>query len=217
MQVLQAWFLYKEESLRKKQRLAAAAETRRARLVREGASQWLRVAGALAESRANLATQQQVQVTASELIASLEILCWRQPSLLFEDSVCTLGGWERWMGVLGRTRMRQPLRLDWSEFRVGAVATFAGMAFHILKWCWEEKPLSEHSAAEGEVMVVGGGDCQVLLFRQLHDGLWLVVVHIYVDLPVCEGLGSVLLLTVVCAAWSASLVNSETGVSYNCF
>ena len=101
MQVLQAWFLYKEESLRKKQRLAAAAETRRARLVREGASQWLRVAGALAESRANLATQQQVQVTASELIASLEILCWRQPLLLFEDSGCTLGGWERGMGGIG--------------------------------------------------------------------------------------------------------------------
>ena len=48
--------------------------------------------------------------------------------------------------------MRRPLRLDWSESRVGAVVMFAGMAFHILKWCWEDKPLSEHCAAEGEVV-----------------------------------------------------------------
>lgn len=96
--------------------------------------------------------------------------------------------------------MRQPLRLDWSESRVGAVATFAGMAFHILKWCWEEEPLSEHCAAEGEVMGGGGGgNSQVLLLMQLHDGLWLVLIHICVDRPVCEGLGSVLLLTAVCS------------------
>ena len=84
--------------------------------------------------------------------------------------------------------MRRPLRLDWSESRVGAVAMFAGMAFHILKWCWEDKPLSEHCAAEGEVVGGGGGGGgQVLLFRQLHDGLWLVMIHNGVDLPVCEG------------------------------
>jgi hypothetical protein len=63
LQVLQAWFLFKEEKQRKRKRCAEAMETRRQRLVREGVSQWTRVAAALAESRTKLAAQQQMQVS----------------------------------------------------------------------------------------------------------------------------------------------------------
>ena len=69
-QVLHSWFLYKEKRLQMKRRMAVAMESRRVRLVRGGASQWLRVAGALAESRAQRATQQQVQVNGAVFLAS---------------------------------------------------------------------------------------------------------------------------------------------------
>ncbi|XP_076434812.1 uncharacterized protein LOC143274771 [Babylonia areolata] len=65
--VLQAWFMYKESSKHKRQRMVTAMETRRARLVRQGASQWLKVAGALAESRMTRATQQQLETASTTL------------------------------------------------------------------------------------------------------------------------------------------------------
>lgn len=62
LQVLIAWYSYKKKRCHKQQRFVMAIEKRRLRLLQNGASQWLRVAGAMADMRARFASLQQVQV-----------------------------------------------------------------------------------------------------------------------------------------------------------
>ena len=60
--VIYAWLQYVTQQRHKKQRIAAAMEIRRQRLLREGVSQWLRVATDMEERREKKAAQQHAQV-----------------------------------------------------------------------------------------------------------------------------------------------------------
>ena len=58
-----AWYVYTQECKHKKSRIQAAMEHRRSRLIKNGVTQWLRVADDMSAMRKQMAVQQQTKVT----------------------------------------------------------------------------------------------------------------------------------------------------------
>ncbi|KAL8609835.1 hypothetical protein ACOMHN_020670 [Nucella lapillus] len=140
--VLQAWFLHKEVSQLKMQRTARAMERRRARLVKQGASQWIKVAAALTESRMNRATQQQLESASSTLLRARRCavhwklwaakraltrlhLSSQPPSSLTAQPLPATIQWVEDLGRRARPKPRHPAFLMESLQRAGLLADAA--------------------------------------------------------------------------------------------